>query len=113
MALSMGEERILAEIEHHLVLEEPMLAEHLQTFGRRARNRGIGQGTRVRLRRWGAIGTVVLLAALFVTMIVAVAREPSRLGEQQQPERPPAGPAVVVPPAGENTAPAPARDHSG
>lgn len=98
MALSMGEERILADIAHHLVQEDPALAQRFESFGRRSWRRVVDQRDRVRLRRWGVIGALVLLAVLFMTMIVSVAREPGKPVEQQQPRRPPAGPAVVVPP---------------
>lgn len=113
MALSMGEERILAEIEHHLVQEDPALAQRLEAFGQSPWRRAIGQAERDRLRRWGITGLAVLLAVVFITMVVAVGREPAKMNVQQHPYRPPAGPEVVVPPASEITGPGKGHDQQG
>ncbi|MQA86788.1 MAG: DUF3040 domain-containing protein [Streptosporangiales bacterium] len=104
MPLSMGEERILAEIEHRLAEEDPALAYRLATFGRTPRLRGSSHGQHIRLRRWGIVGAIALLVVLFVTTIVAVTREPSKSGERQAPHWPPASPAVVVPDADKTAA---------
>jgi cytoskeletal protein RodZ len=65
MALSMDEQRMLAEIERRLAAEDPGLATRLSSF------RKPGPGTRFRSTRARIIGsvcTVVLLAAIALTV---------------------------------------------
>jgi hypothetical protein len=65
MALSMDEQRMLAEIERRLAAEDPGLATRLSSFRRP------GSATRFRLTRGKIIGslcTIVLLAVIGLTV---------------------------------------------
>jgi hypothetical protein len=69
MALSMDEQRMLAEIERRLAAEDPGLATRLSSFRRP------GHGARFRTTRGkiiGSICTVVLLAVIGLTVYAMV-----------------------------------------
>lgn len=69
MALSMDEQRILAEIEQHLAEAEPGLAARLSAFGRarptRARHTQAGQRS---LRAWPGRPPLLVTIAAAITM---------------------------------------------
>ena len=71
MALSMDEQRMLAEIERRLAAEDPGLATRLSSF-RRSRPAAAGLRT-TRGRIIGSICTVVLLAVIGVTVYAMIA----------------------------------------
>jgi hypothetical protein len=65
MALSMDEQRMLAEIERRLAAEDPGLASKLSSFRKPARPT---RTTRTRGKVIGSICTIVLLAVIGVTV---------------------------------------------
>jgi Protein of unknown function (DUF3040) len=84
MALSMDEQRILAEIERRLAADDPSLASCLSTFRRP------GPGTMLRSPRARIIGSLftVLLVALVSLMVYAMI--PFRAHTMRNPVAPPA-----------------------
>lgn len=70
MALSMDEQRILAEIEQRLTRDDPTLAIRLSTFGRRRRT---AEPARAGRRRAVIRATTLAMIAVFVvSVLVAV-----------------------------------------
>ncbi|RBQ15888.1 hypothetical protein DP939_33320 [Spongiactinospora rosea] len=82
MAWSQDEERMLAQIERHLVDDDPRLAARLESFNERVRRREGGgrrrgeQGRSRRPRRSTVIIAVswVLIATLVATLLIMVLR---------------------------------------
>ncbi|WP_084965311.1 DUF3040 domain-containing protein [Thermoactinospora rubra] len=79
MAWSQDEERLLAQIEQHLVEEDPRLVARLESFNRRAgrsEERARGGRPRGRPRRSTVIILVswLLIATLVATLLVMVLR---------------------------------------
>lgn len=72
MALSMDEQRILAEIERRLAAEDPGLAARLSSFRRPSPSLKIGSGRNV------VIGSVFALAAAVVLSVMVYAMLPYR-----------------------------------
>ena len=70
MALSMEEQRILAQIEHELARSEPALAAHLSSFGRSGR--GVLQSSRARLHSPRLLVVASLVALVLLTVIPVV-----------------------------------------
>ena len=73
MALSMDEQRMLAEIERRLAAEDPGLAVRLSTFKRS------GPAVRLRSPRSRIIGTVFAVAAAIVLSVMVYAMIPFRV----------------------------------
>jgi Protein of unknown function (DUF3040) len=84
MALSMEEERILAEIEHELARSEPALAAYLSAFGRARRAmlpRSPKQGLRApRVLVVASLVALVLLTVIPVVVFALVSLHPVRKG---------------------------------
>lgn len=94
MALSMDEERILAEIENRLTSDDPKLAVRLSTLGERRRPerpRSHGLGLRV-LAGLSALLVAALIAGLFVLAL----RKPAT-PDTSMFDSPSSSPAAVVP----------------
>jgi len=72
MALSMDEQRILAEIEQHLVKAEPALAARMASFGRQGPVRVL-RSSRVRI-----LAACMVLVAVTVVSLIAYALLPLR-----------------------------------
>ncbi len=72
MALSMDEERILAEIEQHLARTEPVLATRLASFGRS------GPVSALRSPRARVLASCVVLAVVAVVSLIVYALTPLR-----------------------------------
>jgi hypothetical protein len=72
MALSMDEQRMLAEIERRLVAEDPGLATKLSSF------KGPGSGGRLRSPRSKVIGALFAVAAALVISMTVYALVPFR-----------------------------------
>jgi cytochrome c-type biogenesis protein CcmH/NrfG len=72
MALSMDEQRILAEIEQHLVKAEPALAARMASFGRH------GPVSVLRSSRVRILAACVVLVAVTVVSLIAYALLPLR-----------------------------------
>ena len=95
MALSMDEQRMLAEIERRLAAEDPGLATRLSSF-RRARPAG-GRLRTARGRIIGSFCTVVLLAVVGLTVYAVIAvrahtqKTPASQSTSSQPASAPAG----------------------
>jgi hypothetical protein len=70
MALSMDEQRMLAEIERRLAAEDPGLATKLSSFRRPRPAAGLGT---TRGKIIGSLCTVVLLAVIGVTVYAMIA----------------------------------------
>ena len=70
MALSMDEQRILAEIEQRLTQDDPSLATRLSTFGRRRRAGGRGEDDR--RRAVIRVTALVMIAVFVIGILVAV-----------------------------------------
>lgn len=68
MALSMEEQRILAEIEQELARAEPALAERLSTFGKASRA-SLPRSPRTRLRSPRVLVLASLLALVLLTVV--------------------------------------------
>lgn len=97
MALSMDEQRILAEIEQQLSRAEPVLAARLATFGRP------GAGVMLRSRRARLLITLAAAVLLAVVSMVAYALVSLRGAPQRGvtgPATTPGHPAVSVPRGG-------------
>ena len=87
MALSMEEQRILAQIEQELARSEPVLAAHLSSFGRPGRS-VLLQSSRAKLRspRVLVVASLVALVLLTVVPVVVYALVSLRPGPRgQQP----------------------------
>src|SRR2546429_7874125 len=101
MALSMDEQRILAEIEQHLAKAEPALAARMASFGRP------GSAHLLRSPRVRILAACMVLVAVTVVSLIAYALLPLRSmpdrgsgGGGAPPPPPPAtGPPARAPPA--------------
>jgi Protein of unknown function (DUF3040) len=101
MALSMDEQRMLAEIEQRLAAEDPALAARLSSF-RRA-----GLGTLLRSPRVRIVGSVFTVAVVAVVSLVIYAMVPLRADHAatakatftSSPQAAAAKPVVTVPSA--------------
>ena len=71
MALSMEEQRILAQIEQELARSEPALAAHLASFGRSGRS-VLLQSSRARLRSPWVLVAASLVALVLLTVVPVV-----------------------------------------
>ena len=71
MALSMEEQRILAQIEQELARSEPALAAHLSSFGRSGRG-VLLQSSRARLHSPRLLVVASLVALVLLTVIPVV-----------------------------------------
>jgi hypothetical protein len=96
MALSMDEQRMLAEIERRLAAEEPRLAARLSSFRRP------GPGAVLRSPRARIVGSVFTVALVAIVSLVIYAMIPLRAANSTRAEftsRPQASPAkaVIVP----------------
>jgi hypothetical protein len=96
MALSMDEQRMLAEIEQRLAAEEPALAARLSSFRRP------GPGAALRSPRARIIGSVFTVALVAIVSLMVYAMIPLRAANSTRAEitsRPQASPAkaVIVP----------------
>lgn len=99
MALSMDEQRMLAEIEQRLAAEDPALAARLSSF-RRA-----GLGTLLRSPRVRIVGSVFTVAVVAVVSLVIYAMVPLRADHAtttkatftSSPQASSAKPVVTVP----------------
>lgn len=87
MALSMDEQRILAEIEQHLVGDDPKLDAQLTTFQRRPLRGRFSAAHRSDSGRYGhgrrvvaLLLTTVCLAGLIMAVVVALVRQPQDNG---------------------------------
>jgi len=98
MALSMDEQRILAEIEQQLTRNDPSLATRLSTFGRRRRRptpRGSGNRRHQVLRTTALVVICVFILGVVVAAYAAVVTSPAK---SPQPAR--SGKATTSAPAG-------------
>ena len=77
MALSMDEERILAEIEQRLARTEPALAARLASFGRPG-PRALLRSPRIRMLAWCAVLVVITVVSLAVYALLPLRVMPSR-----------------------------------
>src|SRR6516225_4152289 len=100
MALSMDEQRMLAEIERRLVAEDPRLAARLSSF------RQPGPLTRLRTPRGRIIGSLITVGLVAVISVIVYAMVPFRAHTPKsttspQASRRPAAtaPAKIGPPA--------------
>ena len=89
MALSMDEQRMLAEIERRLAAEDPGLATRLSSFQRPGPAAGL-RSTRGKII--GSLCTIVLLAIIGLTVYAMMpfrgqAREPPRLRRPRRARR--------------------------
>ncbi|MFG1947025.1 DUF3040 domain-containing protein [Nonomuraea sp. NPDC048826] len=80
MAWSQDEERMLAQIEQHLVDDDPRLVARLESFNERARrseDRAAGRAVRHTPRRSTVIIAIswFLIATLVATLLILVLRE--------------------------------------
>jgi cytochrome c-type biogenesis protein CcmH/NrfG len=79
MALSMDEQRILAEIEQHLARAEPALAARLTSFGRSGSVSAL-RSPRVRILASCVVLVVVTLVSLIVYALLPLRALPDRGG---------------------------------
>jgi hypothetical protein len=95
MALSMDEQRMLAEIERRLAAEDPGLAARLSSF-RRPGPSTLLRSPRARIA--GSVFTVVLVAviSLMVYAMIPLRAHPARIATNH-PQASPASPALSVP----------------
>jgi len=82
MALSMDEQRMLAEIERRLAAEEPRLAAHLSTF-RRPSPVGVFRSARARV-----IGSLLAVAVVAMASLMVYAIMPFRSGSRTSGSHP-------------------------
>lgn len=94
MALSMDEERILAEIASRLSSDDPKLAVRLATLGER--RRPVREGARSLKLRILAGLSALLVAALIAGLFVLALRKPAR-PDATMLDAPASSPAAVVP----------------
>lgn len=95
MALSMDEERILAEIESRLSSDDPKLAIRLSTLGERRRPERRGGSRSLRLRILAGL-SALLVAALIAGLFVLALRKPAK-PDTTMFDTPASSPAAVVP----------------
>jgi Protein of unknown function (DUF3040) len=96
MALSMDEQRMLAEIEQRLAAEEPGLAARLTSF----RRPGPGAALRSpRVRIVGSVFTVALVAiiSLMIYAMIPLRAANTRAEDTSRPQASPAKAAMMVP----------------
>ena len=72
MALSMDEQRILAEIEQQLTRDDPSLATRLSTLGRRRRPAGRASRRRAVIRMTALVMIAVFVIGILVAVYAAV-----------------------------------------
>ena len=101
MALSMDEQRMLAEIERRLAAEDPGLASRLSSFRRRS-----GPAAGLRTPRGRIVLLVSILALVAVISAVMFLLAPFRLHTAKAPsnQQSSSAPAIIVP-GNESTAP--------
>ena len=114
MALSMEEQRILAEIEQHLARAEPALAAQLAAFGHPVDESGL-HSPRIRILASFAVLIVIAVVSVVVYALVPL-RAPDRGGTGRatpapgrpspSPPRPPAAPPLAPPTAPRHRPPA-------
>ncbi|MBV9382914.1 MAG: DUF3040 domain-containing protein, partial [Streptosporangiaceae bacterium] len=109
MALSMDEQRMLAEIERRLAAEDPGLATRLSSF-RRPGPASVFRSPRARII--ASLFTVALVAviSLMVYAMVPFRAHMARLGSR--PQATPAHPALTVPAGTKSGSSAPAATHT-
>jgi hypothetical protein len=92
MALSMDEQRMLAEIERRLTAEDPGLASRLKTFRRP------GPATALRTTRGKVVGSVCTVVLLVIIGLTVYAMIPFRAHSPKTPgaKQPSASPALTV-----------------
>ncbi len=82
MALSMDEQRMLAEIERRLAAEDPGLATRLSSFRRP------GPAARLRTTRGAIIGSIAAIALLAIIAVTVYATIPFRANGQKLTKQP-------------------------
>jgi hypothetical protein len=82
MALSMDEQRMLAEIERRLAAQDPGLATRLSSFRRP------GPGARFRTTRGKIIGSICTIALLAIIAVTVYATIPFRASGQKLTKQP-------------------------
>ena len=82
MALSMDEQRMLAEIERRLAAQDPGLASRLSTFKRP------GPAARLRTTRGKIIGSICTIALLAIIAVTVYATIPFRANSQKLTKQP-------------------------
>ena len=89
MALSMDEQRMLAEIERRLAAQDPGLANRLSSFKRP------GPAARLRTTRGKIIGSICTIALLAIIAVSVYATIPFRANGQKLTKQPAASSAPV------------------
>ena len=89
MALSMDEQRMLAEIERRLAAQDPGLANRLSSFRRP------GPAARLRTTRGKIIGSICTIALLAIIAVTVYATIPFRANGQKLTKQPTASSAPV------------------
>ena len=89
MALSMDEQRMLAEIERRLAAQDPGLANRLSSFRRP------GPAGRIRTTRGKIIGSICTIALLAIIAVTVYATIPFRANNQKLTKQPTASSAPV------------------
>jgi len=87
MALSMDEQRMLAEIERRLAAQDPGLANRLSSFRRS------GPAARLRTKRGKIIGLICTVALLAIIAVTVYATIPFRANGQKLTKQPTASSA--------------------
>jgi DUF3040 family protein len=111
MALSMDEQRILAEIEQHLARAEPALAARLAAFGHPVEGRTL-RSTRARLTASFALLVIVAVVSVVVYALIPL-RTPERAGTGRATPAPghPSMSAPRRPTAARQASPGPSGQH--
>jgi len=94
VALSMDEERILAEIEHRLARSEPALAARLASFGRPG-PRALLRSPRIRMLASCAVLVVITVVSLAVYALLPLRVMPAR-GAGGRPTSAPRHPTMIA-----------------
>ena len=89
MALSMDEQRMLAEIERRLAAQDPGLASRLSSFKRP------GPSARLRTTRGKIIGSICTIALLAIIAVTVYATIPFRANGQKLAKQPTASSSPV------------------